>query len=212
MIATRLKAMVRLLLVGTLILASARHAAIRTDMTAGTRASPRAIPGPPPIDYASLLQRLSTPPQLTPAQREEDRRMDREMAAAAIAELGSPREADRVGAAEQLGAYPVPAADIALARTLRTDASAAVRLACAISLANFDELSRTALTALQGALADGDENVRGAAFSTLQAYLETRSPDSPALKSTVKALGKLTRSQKLDPETRQLVRELLAGR
>lgn len=169
------------------------------------------LPSIQPPDLRELAGRLgagTVPP--TPEQIAEERRVEREQVAVALASLRSADADERVGGAQQLGAYPTREAEQRLAEALAGDKSGAVRAAAAQSLAFVKEPRSRGIKALLRAVLEGDPEVRAAALDTLQGYLNGLDPESQAFRQVRKGLAGLAGTERLDRETRATLRELLA--
>lgn len=166
-------------------------------------------PAKPP-DLQSLAGRLGAgvlPP--TPEQIAEERRVEHEQVADALASLRSLDMDERIGGVQQLAAYPTREAERRLVKTLAADASGAVRAAAAESLAQVKKLQPDSVEALLGAMLDGDPEVRAAVLSTLQVYVNTLDPESEPFRQVRKGLAKLVKSGHLDKESRLSIKDLL---
>lgn len=182
----------------------------------GQGAAPVAVPAPRPDmprppDLPALMARLGNggaPP--TPEQLAEQKRMVDGQVADAVALLDSGDAAQKVEAAEQLAAYPTPAAERRLARALAEEKAPDVRAAAARALAQVANPEPASVAALLGAVpAPGDEP-QAAALQTLAAYLNRLDPSSARFRDIRLRLSKLAKSKRLSAERRQAVRELLA--
>lgn len=166
---------------------------------------------PRPPDLPALMARLGNggaPP--TPEQLAEQKRMVDGQVADAVALLDSGDAAQKVEAAEQLAAYPTPAAERRLARALAEEKAPDVRAAAARALAQVANPEPASVAALLGAVpAPGDEP-QAAALQTLATYLNRLDPGSARFRDIRSGLGKLAQSKRLSAEHRQAVRELLA--
>lgn len=164
----------------------------------------------PKLDPLTIMERLSTPVTLTEEQIREDQRMEAEQVADALGWLKSEDGQKRLEGAEQLSAYPTPEAGEALVKTLGKDRSAEVRTAAALSLAHFEQPGDAMVKSLLAALReDPAGEVREAALSTLEIYLEILDPESAQSRQIIKALGKLAKSRGLDPAIRASLEDLL---
>lgn len=171
--------------------------------------NPQAPPLPP--DLQALAGRLGAgtlPP--TPAQIEEERRVEREQVADAVKSLRSPDVEERVGGAQQLAAYPTREAERQLAAALAGDADPAVREAAALSLAYAQAPESRTIDALLHGLLDVSEEPRAAALQTLEGYLNRMDAESAGFRRIRKGLAGILKSRKLAGETRQGIRDLLA--
>ncbi|MCI0666728.1 MAG: HEAT repeat domain-containing protein [Methylococcaceae bacterium] len=157
----------------------------------------------PSMDLASITERAAAPLPLTPAQMEEDARIDAEQAALARRWIENPDSRTRLDGAEQLGAYPTPEAEPLLARALATDLDPAVRIAAAASLGRFEEVGDQTVAVLLEAVEHEDEDVQMSALTTLESLLEGEEAGSPRCKRVVATLQEMARSPKLSTETKQ---------
>jgi HEAT repeat protein len=146
---------------------------------------------------------------LTPEQIAEDRRIDAEQVAEAAKALASPDAERRLGAVQQLGAYPTAEAEKMLVSALAKDRAEEVRAEAARSLALVKEPAPRTIEALLAAATGKSPDNRDAALETLQGYLGRLEADSAAFKKILRSLQGLARSGKLDPESRQALRDWL---
>lgn len=168
------------------------------------------LPPNRPPDLPALAARLGAgvlPP--TAEQIEEERRVEREQVAEAMHSLRSPEVEERIGAVQQLAAYPTREAELQLERTLAGDSAAAVREAAALGLAYFRSPDSRTIEALLQRMLDASPDVRDAALQTLEGYLNGLDAASEPFRRIRKGLSRLAKSGKLAPETRRGVRELL---
>jgi signal recognition particle GTPase len=130
--------------------------------------------------------------------------------AAALAQLYNASDvSQRIEGAEQLGAYPTPEAESALAQVLGSDSNADVRSAAAQSLGYVEKPTDTTLNALAGALEDQNEEVRMNALSTLEDFLLGADEGSSIHNKVLTELKSRKASQTVPKETREAIKEIL---
>jgi hypothetical protein len=172
---------------------------------------PLAAPVPPGAgpDLRALAGRLGGGGALSPAQQADDRRVEAEQVADALRELASARPEDRLGAVQQLGAYPNAQAERKLAEVLTRDPAPEVRAAAAQSLALVNGPTGRSIDALLAALRHPEAGVREAALDTLQGYASRLAADSAGFKRVLRGLEELARSNALDRNTREELKDWL---
>lgn len=121
-------------------------------------------------DLRRLFERSIAGAVITEEQLAEEQAVEAEQVEQARIWLGDADPAQRVTGAEQLSAYPTPAAETYLLKALHDD-SEQVRAAAANSLATFKQPTVKTYDALIQAMQDGNEDVRFNAWSTLSIYL-----------------------------------------
>jgi predicted RND superfamily exporter protein len=147
--------------------------------------------------------------QMLPDEMESDEEIEKEQIAAAMAQLNSTKEEDRIEAVEQLGAYPGPETEATLGQLLATDASAEVRNAAALSLGAVDSPNDTTVNSLMTALEDQNEDVRFSALSTLEDFMLALEEDSPSFKKIQSALKAKADARSVPQDTRDAIKEVL---
>jgi len=146
--------------------------------------SPSSTPLTPPVSTVMPAEGSTAPaavgneqpPASEPEQSEED--LEKEQVAAAIAQLNSTKNEERIEAVEQLGAYPSPETETILANLLATESNPELRNAAALSLGSLDTPTAATINVLMAALEDQNEDVRFSALSTLEDFLLGQEEDT----------------------------------
>lgn len=179
---------------------------------AAAKRNPSSQPGAMKAPPAGVVQNATPTPPPTSAEPVEEAEEPDEQAqvAAALAQLYNASDvSQRIEGAEQLGAYPTPEAESALAQVLGSDSNADVRSAAAQSLGYVEKPTDTTLNALAGALEDQNEEVRMNALSTLEDFLLGADEGSSIHNKVLTELKSRKASQTVPKETREAIKEIL---
>jgi HEAT repeats len=155
-------------------------------------------------DFQALATQQSGVAAPTEAQIKEENQIITEQVATAGIWLSSIDAEQRRNGAEQLSAYPTPAAETLLIKAL-SDNDVSVRSAAAESLAAFEILSHSAVTALLAAMEDANENVQLNALSTLENQISNEENGSKRYQMIMRGLRKKAKSARLSEEMRKAV-------
>lgn len=168
----------------------------------------QSAPKIPPPDLRQLFQQGMAASYPTEEQLAEERAVDDEQVEQAHVWLQDADPTQRVTGAEQLSAYPTPAAENYLLAALQ-DVNNEVRAAAANSLAAFRSPGSKTFEALVKAMQDGDQEVRFNAWSSLGTHLNR--PDLPqkTAKKIQSQLAKLLKQGRLVDDIEDGVREYL---
>lgn len=156
---------------------------------------------PPPLPSADDL--------LAPDEMAEDEELEREQISAAMAQLGSTNDEERIEAVEQLGAYPNPETEATLSQLLISDRNPEVRNAAALGLGSLEEPSEATIAALMSALDDANEDVRFSALSTLEDFMLGQEDDSSQYRRIHDGLVAKAASQGLPQDLRDSINEII---
>lgn len=159
------------------------------------------------IDGAGLIERYQSAQQYqsTPEEITEDNAYTAEQISQAGEWLSDVDAEQRLMGAEQLGAYPSTESEKLLVEALNKDRDEQVRIASAVSLSYMHTLSHASQKALIDALQDDSEELRSAAFSTLQALVNR----GESVKQILNLLKKQMKSKKTPIETREAIKDYL---
>lgn len=188
-------------------------------MFSRTRPTPRTSqvdPPPKPVyavpDLRELAARMNAAaPPPGAEQFAEQRRIEQEQITQALEFLTSTDPRQRQAGAEQLGVYPGPEAQRALAQALRDDADPEVRLAAATSLGRIRAPDETAIKALLAAIGESRDDIAAMALNTLGAYLRQPGLPTDRRRQIRTGLEYWNRSRALAPQRREIIKHLLAG-
>jgi len=147
----------------------------------------------------------------TQEQQQEQYEIEQQQIESARQWLTESDEALRIRGAEQLSAYPVREAALALVKALKQDASSEVRAAAAASLSYFVPSKPHAfiINELFSALSDRDQEVASNAFSSLQALITHPDLEAKTATQTVSKLKQLAKKPRLSEVTRQMIEDFL---
>jgi HEAT repeat protein len=162
-----------------------------------------------PEALSLLLERVNSPPNLTPERIAEESILDEEQVASAQKWLQSPDPQQRLAGAEQLSAYPNPHAEKLLANALTNDPNPQVRSSAARSLEFFENPKDNTLIALLNRLKDKNEEVRMTALGTLETYIGNEPYGSVRSKQILKKLKKAARFRNISKDTRKSIQDFL---
>ena len=146
---------------------------------------------------------------LAPEESAEDAELEREQISAAMTQLNSSNDEERIEAVEQLGAYPTPETEATLGQLLIADANAEVRNAAALSLGSLEEPSDATIAALMSALEDQNEDVRFSALSTLEDFMLGQEEGSKNYQRIHDGLAMKANSSSMPQELRDSIKEIL---
>ena len=146
---------------------------------------------------------------LAPDEMAEDEEVEKEQISAAMTQLSSTNDEERIEAVEQLGAYPNPETEATLGQLLITDANAEVRNAAALGLGSLEEPSEATIAALMSALDDANEDVRFSALSTLEDFMLGQEDDSSQYRRIHDGLTAKAASQSLPQDLRDSINEII---
>ena len=168
----------------------------------------RAVP-PASAPPATARPALPPPPPDSETTEEDEAQSEKEQVDAALVQLNSSDPAQRVEAAEQLGAYPTKESEAALTQLLSTDSDPEVRSAAAQNLGYVERPSDTTLDVLLKSLEDQNEEVRLSALSTLEDFLLGSDQGSKRYTKIVAELQNRTGSQTIPEDTREAIQDVL---
>lgn len=171
--------------------------------SAATSAPPptAARPTSPPIPSDDDL--------LAPDEMAEDEEVEREQISAAMTQLNSTNDEERIEAVEQLGAYPNPETEATLSHLLIADRNPEIRNAAALGLGSLEEPSEATIGALLSALDDANEDVRFSALSTLEDFMLGQEEDSNLYRRIHDSLSAKAASRGLPEDLRDSINEII---
>lgn len=180
-----------------------------TDTETTEQVSPAATAKPEKPAQAQPAPLPSDEDLLAPDEMAEDEEVEREQISAAMTQLSSTNDEERIEAVEQLGAYPNPETEATLSQLLISDANAEVRNAAALGLGSLEEPSEATIAALLSALGDANEDVRFSALSTLEDFMLGQEDDSNQYRRIHDGLTAKAASQNLPQDLRDSINEII---
>lgn len=132
-----------------------------------------------------------------------------EQVQAAREELRSANVDTRIGALEQLAAYPTPESERLMVDILRTDSDDDVRVAATNALSSIRNPSQESVSALSLASIDLSDTIRQSALTTLDVFLNREPYASPRSKIILHELGLHLKKRTLPADARQDILEFI---
>lgn len=163
---------------------------------------------PPPISIESMGRGAVSP---TPEELEDEQHFFDEQVQKASVDLSSPSPEERVGAVEQLAAYPTQDSEALLVQAMKGDFDPEVRLAAAQNIVSFKQPDDKTIDALLMMLEDSDKRVQLGCLNSLLSMVDHMDGRSQRVAKIVSILKKKSVSSKLKPLTRKAIQEYLNG-
>ncbi len=170
--------------------------------------SPRpSAPTLPPPNLPALAAALNGA-SAADSEEEDSQTLDLQVQSARE-ELNSADVDTRLGAIEQLAAYPTREAEQLLTTVLQTDSDDDLRTAAATALSSLRDPGRESVAALSLASIDQNETLRQSALTTLEIYITREAYGSTRTVTILRELERLLKQRKLAASTKEELIEFI---